>query len=559
MARYGPKSFKSRQRVRRQRVPTVQLSKHDLAQLDEAALAALRPEQLRALSVKLLADLKLAHERLDRNPRNSSRPPSSMAPWDRAGDNAAEPGTADEPLADDVDGAAEAAAEEEPGGEDAPAAQPPAPQTAPAEPAGEARESRRPGQRRGAPGHGRMQRLPIDHVVEHRPTHCARCGEALPAGNAARCVHAHFVIDLREPEPEQHALQVIQVKHAYFESDCTCGHCTRAAPGHLPGDGDWGVALSERHLLGARLVTLLCALALRMRLSRRRIQEFLRDWLGLELAVATINQAVHELARAAEPVVEEQLIAQLRAADLVHADETSWFEHGRLVWLWVFASATTTVFTIGRRSKEVLGDVLGALFQGWLMSDGYWAYRDYDNRLRCLAHLLRKACGLEDSLDRQAQAIGTQLRTCLEQVMAAVHKAREGPPPTSLRAQHAEQLQALWTLCVAHVDSAHEQTKALVRELLNDWDTFWVVLDYPHLPLTNNEAERILRHWVIARRIGYGTRNAQGSRSVAVLASVIDTCRQRNLSPWNFLADVLRERRQGRPVPVLPAAACLPA
>jgi hypothetical protein len=69
----------------------VQLSKHALAQLDDAALAALTPEQLHALSVKLLADLKRAHERLDRNPRNSSRPPSSMAPWERAGEDTDEP------------------------------------------------------------------------------------------------------------------------------------------------------------------------------------------------------------------------------------------------------------------------------------------------------------------------------------------------------------------------------------------------------------------------------------------------------------------------------------
>ena len=368
-------------------------------------------------------------------------------------------------------------------------------------------------------------------------------------------MQAHLVIDLREPDPERPALELLQVKHAYYERDCACGHRTRAEPGHIAGDGDWGVALSERYLLGARLVALLCALALRMRLSRRRIQEFLADWLGLELAVATINQAVHELARAAEPVVEEQLLPALRADDLVHADETSWFEHGQLLWLWVFTSATTTVFTIGRRSKAVLSDVLGALFNGWLMSDGYWAYRDYDNRLRCLAHLLRKARGLEESLDRQARALGKELRLCLEQVTAAVHNARAGPPPPDLRAQHAEHLQALWTLCLAHADAAHDQTRALVRELLNDWDTFWVVLDHPHLPLTNNEAERALRHWVIARRIGYGTRNAQGSRAVAVLASVIDTCRQRNLSPWTFLTDVLRARRQGHPVPLLPAVA----
>ena len=85
MARYSSKSFKSRRRVPRPPVPDVQLSKDDLAQLDAAALPALTPEQLHALSVKLLADFKLAHARLDRNPRNSSRPPSSMAPWDRAG------------------------------------------------------------------------------------------------------------------------------------------------------------------------------------------------------------------------------------------------------------------------------------------------------------------------------------------------------------------------------------------------------------------------------------------------------------------------------------------
>lgn len=131
------------------------------------------------------------------------------------------------------------------------------------------------------------------------------------------------------------------------------------------------------------------------------------------------------------------------------------------------------------------------------------------------------------------------------------------PTPFSpdLRQQHAEQLQALLALCLAHADAEHAKTRALVRELLNDWDTFWVALDHPELPLTNNEAERALRHWVIARRIGYGTRNAQGSRCVALLASVIETCRQRERSPWGFLAHALPERRRGRPAPLLSSAA----
>jgi hypothetical protein len=56
-----------------------------------------------------------------------------------------------------------------------------------------------------------------------------------------------------------------------------------------------------------------------------------------------------------------------------------------------------------------------------------------------------------------------------------------------------------------------------------------MVLEHPELPLTNNLAERALRHWVIARRISYGTRNPQGSRAFTILARLIETCRQRGL------------------------------
>jgi hypothetical protein len=80
------------------------------------------------------------------------------------------------------------------------------------------------------------------------------------------------------------------------------------------------------------------------------------------------------------------------------------------------------------------------------------------------------------------------------------------------------------------------------------------VLSHPHLPLTNNEAEQALRHWVILRRISYGTRTPQGSRAFALLASIIDTCRRRNASPWRYLAEVIDRARRGEQVPMLPTA-----
>jgi len=337
-------------------------------------------------------------------------------------------------------------------------------------------------------------------------------------------------------------------------TNVTVGTARAPSPDTAPVIQRGRVALSERHLAGAMLVALICALSLRMRLSRRRIQEFFADWFALQLSVATINQCLHEAGRALEPVVEEQLLVEIGDSDLLHADETSWKERGRLLWLWVFTCATTTVFAIGRRTQELLHGMLGTAIDGWLMSDGYWAYRDYDNRLRCLTHLLRKARGLQDTADRQAQRFGTALRNGIEAVMDAVYAAREGPPPTALRQRHVQQLNGLLDLCLEHAEAKHEKTRALAREFLNDWDTFWVVLNHPELALTNNAAEQALRHWVIARRISYGTRNPQGSRAFTLLASVIETCRQRGHSPWAFIAETLRERRRGNPLPVLPAA-----
>ena len=102
---------------------------------------------------------------------------------------------------------------------------------------------------------------------------------------------------------------------------------------------------------------------------------------------------------------------------------------------------------------------------------------------------------------------------------------------------------------------SHEKTRALGREFLNDWDAIFRVLDHPAWPLTNNEAERVLRHWVILRKITYGTRSPQGSRALALFASVITTCRLRGHSPLLYIRDVITLRRQGLDAPKIPDAA----
>jgi hypothetical protein len=301
------------------------------------------------------------------------------------------------------------------------------------------------------------------------------------------------------------------------------------------------------------LATLIVCLALRLHLSRRRIQEFLHDWLRVELSTSTITHCIHESGRAVEPI-EEQLVEELQQACLAHADETPWKEWGHLLWLWVISTPTLCLYWIGSRSKAVLSQVLGEEFPGWLMSDGYHVYRQFKHRLRCWAHLLRKARGLKESLSAEARAFGKITHDLLSTLMRAIYQARAGPP-VKLQDLFAERLAAFRAVCEQQRDSAHEKTRALAREFLNDWEAIWIVLEHPYLPLTNNEAERALRHWVIARHISQGTRTAQGSRALALLASVIETCRKRNILPWPYLSHVLAERRKGHPAPPLPAAA----
>lgn len=347
-------------------------------------------------------------------------------------------------------------------------------------------------------------------------------------------------------------LQVRHDKHLYGEISCACGHINRTEPGRCPAEPLWEVELSEWHLVGPRLLSLIVCLSQRMRLSRRRIQEFLYDWLGVGLSTSTINQCIHEAGRAVEPI-EDQLVEELQQASLAYADETPWKEWGQLLWLWVISTSSVCLYFIGYRSQEILANVFDERFGGWLMSDGYPVYRQFQHRLRCWAHLQRKAKGLKASLNAEARAFGRATDALLNELMKAIYQAREGPP-RDLRAQFQDPLDAFAQLCEQHRDSAHEKTRALAREFLNDWEAIWIVVAHPHLPLTNNESERALRHWVIARRISQGTRTEQGSRVVALLASVIDTCRKRNILPWPYLAQVVAERRKGNSAPPLPAA-----
>ena len=501
------------------------------------------------MSKRLLHDVKELQDRLNQNPDNSSRPPTSQPPWAKTGGSEEQNGAADERGSADV--AAETAGSSTEETEQAP----PVDRQRPSAKTG---SGKRPGKQPGSPGHGRSQKLEITARCEHRPESCAACAAALSADAVSQAYTAWDEVDIAPPVEGLIGLTFSVTRHTLLEVSCSCGHVSRAQPWRAPADGQWEkVELGEWRLVGPRLAGVIVLLALRMRLSRASIRELLMELFDLTLSTGVIDETIREAGRASLPL-EDALVADIVQAAQLHVDETSWPESGTLLWLWALVTTHTVLFLIGPRSREMLENALQDGFFGLLISDGYGVYRAWENRLRCWPHLMRKLRGLAESSDARVSGVGQEMEGIMKTLMAAIYAARLDLPAEGLPARYANEIERLRHLCEAHRMDDHSVLRRVVREFLYDWDVILRPVAEPHLPLSNNAAEQALRHWVISRTISHGTRSEEWSRAFAFLASLIETCRRRGASAWQYLGTVIAAARKALQLPTIPTVPAIP-
>ena len=89
-------------------------------------------------------------------------------------------------------------------------------------------------------------------------------------------------------------------------------------------------------------------------------------------------------------------------------DETPWYYHNTLPWLWTLTTDTVALSLMHpHRSKEAVAALIED-WQGLLVRDGSGVYPRWVNRRHtCLAHLLRTARGLSETGDPALAACGT--------------------------------------------------------------------------------------------------------------------------------------------------------
>ena len=88
-----------------------------------------------------------------------------------------------------------------------------------------------------------------------------------------------------------------------------------------------------------------------------------------------------------------------------------------------------------------------------------------------------------------------------------------------------------------------------INYALKHWEGLTHFVKDERIPLTNNIAERTIRHSVVGRKNFYGSRTIDGADVAATLYTVIESCKRVELDPKDYILMAVEENLAGRTVP----------
>lgn len=371
--------------------------------------------------------------------------------------------------------------------------------------------SRKKGAQKGHKGHSQKMLEP-DKTIPIVPSTCA-CGSCHFDPDSMKTYYTHQYIELPEVK--------MDVLHFALQSG-QCVKCGKTVKAQLPNEYTTGY--------GPRLSAFIAERSGIHGDSRESVQSFCKSVFNFHISIGAIQNVIDRCSKAIKPHYER--IGQVaRTTEVNHIDETSWFQHGKLRWLWTMVNCAVAFFMVHpNRSKEAFM----ALIEDWngiLISDNYGVYVKWMKRQSCLAHFIRQATALTEHKSKQISQFGA---TVLKELRLLVHWAKS--PPSN------EEWNTFYTRFI-HLITQHEESendagklsRALIRELI----TLWLFLEENGVEPTNNRAERALRAGVLWRKRSKGTQSDKGDRWVERILSLKETCRMRAIPTFPLLVDAI--------------------
>jgi transposase IS66 family protein len=283
---------------------------------------------------------------------------------------------------------------------------------------------------------------------------------------------------------------------------------------------------------GSKLQAYIIYLMIEMRLSNSQIAKNLWDLFAINVNETFVHAVKERIATELEPLYKKILRA-IASGPLVHVDETKGAVLGGGHYVWVLANMTTVAYVYSPgRDPQVLRDVLAG-FQGVLVSDFYGAYESMQcAQQRCLIHLMRDIneaitkAPFNKELSGISIAFGKLLRAIVETV------DRRGLKCRYLRKHERNVKKFFRDLRKAMLTD--DTALTLRKRLLKNEGRLFTFLNYDDVPWNNNNAEHALRAFTKLRN-GMATSTAKGTKEYAVLLSVQQTLRYRNMNFLKFL------------------------
>jgi transposase len=100
----------------------------------------------------------------------------------------------------------------------------------------------------------------------------------------------------------------------------------------------------------------------------------------------------------------------------------------------------------------------------------------------------------------------------------------------------------------------HPDAIRLANRLWKERESLLTFAEFPHVPATNNAAEREIRPAVVMRKLSYGSASEQGAATRAILMSVYRTLKKRGLDPLAEVRAALETLAKTGTLPPLPKA-----
>jgi transposase len=158
----------------------------------------------------------------------------------------------------------------------------------------------------------------------------------------------------------------------------------------------------------------------------------------------------------------------------------------------------------------------------------------------CWAHLKRDFQALIDHPDRRVKRLGHDLMRPTRRLFGVWARYRDGTiDGPAFRREMQPIRQEIEDLLLRGVFSGSRRLRGMCKELYEHREWLWAFVDHDGVEPTNNAGERALRHGVIWRKLSFGTQSVAGSRFVANMLTVIETCRQQDRPVFDYLTDAV--------------------